>query len=312
MLKQPIFLVGAERSGTTILRLMLSHHPEIAWCNEFEYSVDKITNFNQFPDLDDYKKWLETHRIFQATNFQIDENLTYSELVNSFLLQKKEQQQKTIVGATVHRHFDKLLSIWEDAKFIHLVRDARDVARSCITVGWAGNIWQGVNRWAEVEKLWDDLVLKLDSDRYINITYENLISEPEKILTDLCQFIGVNYDKSMLNYDKSTTYDKPNSEFINQWKNKLSEREIQLIESKVSEILVKRNYQLSGLPIIKINNFEQKKLIIQDWYYRANFRLKRYGFWLFTADFISRRLHLNQWQKKVKLNLNKIDTMYLK
>lgn len=312
MLEKPIFLVGAERSGTTLLRLMLSHHPQIAWCNEFEYSVDKITNINQFPDIEQYKQWLETHRIFQATNFQIKENLTYPELVNDFLLQKKEQEQKTIIGATVHRHFDRLLSIWKDAKFIHLIRDARDVARSCISMGWAGNVWQGVDRWIESEQLWDNLVVKLDSDRYVEITYENLISQPEKILTELCQFMGVNYDQSMLNYDQNTTYDKPSTEFITQWQNKLSDKETQLIESKVSKLLVKRNYQLSGLPIIKVNNFEQKKLSIQDWYYRANFRLKRYGFWLFTADFISRRLKLNQWQKNIKLKLNEIDAMYLK
>lgn len=312
MFKKQIFSVGAERSGTTLLRLMLSHHPKIAWCNAFEYAVDKITNFNQFPDLDEYKKWLETHRIFQATNFKIDENLTYPELVNSFLLQKKEQEQKAIIGATVHRHFDRLLSIWEDAKFIHLIRDPRDVARSCVGMGWTGNVWQGVDRWAEVEKLWDDLVLKLDSDRYIEITYENLISEPEKTLTKICQFIGVNYDQSMLNYDQNTTYDKPNIQFINQWQSKLSNQEIQLIESKVSELMAKRNYKLSGLPIIKPNKFEQKKLSIQNWYYKANFRLKRYGFWLFTTDFISRRLHLNKWQKNIKLKLNEIDTMYIK
>lgn len=40
LVSEPIFLVGAERSGTTVLRLMLDHHPKIAWCSEFEYAVD--------------------------------------------------------------------------------------------------------------------------------------------------------------------------------------------------------------------------------------------------------------------------------
>ncbi|MGL5077751.1 MAG: sulfotransferase, partial [Waterburya sp.] len=39
LIKQPIFLVGAERSGTTLLRLMLDNHPQLAWCYEFEYAV---------------------------------------------------------------------------------------------------------------------------------------------------------------------------------------------------------------------------------------------------------------------------------
>ncbi len=38
---QQLSLVGAERSGTTVLRLMLSYDPTIAWLSEFEYAVDR-------------------------------------------------------------------------------------------------------------------------------------------------------------------------------------------------------------------------------------------------------------------------------
>ena len=50
---------------------------------------------------------------------------------------------------------DRLTRIWPDARFIHLVRDPRDVARSVIPMGWAGNTWVGVERWMEAERLWD-------------------------------------------------------------------------------------------------------------------------------------------------------------
>lgn len=312
IIQEPIFLVGAERSGTTLLRLMLAHHPQIAWCNEFEYAVDQINNNHQFPHINDYQKWLETHRIFQATNFIINQHLTYPELVNSFLLQKKEAEKKEIIGATVHRHFDRLLTIWQDAKFIHLIRDPRDVAKSCIAMGWAGNVWYGVERWQSAEKLWDNLQLKLADNKYVEITYETLISYPQETLTKLCQFIGVEYNKSMLEYAGTTTYDIPDAKFINQWQTKLSHHEIQLIESRISNLLTEKGYQLSGLPIIKLTTLEQKKLALQNWYYQAKFRLKRYGLNLFLSDFLSRRLKLNNWQKQVKLQLNEIDTKYLK
>ncbi|MEL7520985.1 MAG: sulfotransferase, partial [Cyanobacteria bacterium J06553_1] len=48
---QPIFLVGAERSGTTLLRIMLDHHPQQAWCHEFEYAVDLLDESGGFPPL---------------------------------------------------------------------------------------------------------------------------------------------------------------------------------------------------------------------------------------------------------------------
>jgi len=65
--------------------------------------------------------------------------------VNSFLVQKRELESKQFVGATVHRKFDKLLMIWPDAKFIHVVRDPRDVARSVVKMGRVGHVYYGAD-----------------------------------------------------------------------------------------------------------------------------------------------------------------------
>lgn len=51
MIEKPVFLVGAERSGKTLLRLMLEHHPDISWLNEFEYSVDLVSDQGEYPSL---------------------------------------------------------------------------------------------------------------------------------------------------------------------------------------------------------------------------------------------------------------------
>ena len=308
----PIFLVGAERSGTTLLRLMLDSHPKLAWCNEFEYAVDLISASGEWPELNTYYQWLETHRIFQATNFKIDSTLNYPQLIESFLIQKRTRDRKQLVGATVHRNFDRLLKLWSNAKFIHIVRDGRDVARSCMGMGWAGNVWTGVERWIEAENLWADLSQSLSDDRKIDVTYESLISNPENVLKDICDFLEISFESQMLTYDKTTSYDLPDAKFIYQWKHKLSNREIQLIESRIGNMLLEKNYELSNLPTIEVTSAMVQKLKLQDWLKRVQFRIDRFGLPLFFADSLSRNLQLNSWRKNIRLKMNDIEELYLK
>lgn len=309
---EPVFLVGAERSGTTLLRLMLRSHSQLAWCNEFEYSVDLITEERNWPKLDIYYQWLETDRIFRATKFKVDRSLDYPQLVNSFLLQKKATEEKPIVGATVHRHFDRLLRIWPNAKFIHIVRDGRDVARSCIGMGWAGNVWTGVERWIEVENLWTEVKDILPEAQKIEITYSSLIADTENTLRQLCNFIGVAFEPEMLEYYKTSSYDLPDPKLLNQWTTKLSNKEIQLVESRISEMLVDRNYKLSGLGTIGVNWQHQIILRTHCWWKRLQFRIKQLGISLFIADYLARKLRINFWQKNTKLKINAIIQSQLK
>jgi hypothetical protein len=308
---EPIFLIGAERSGTTLLRLMLNQHPEIAWCVEFEYAVDQMSEQGHLPAMKDYHEWLETHRIFQACNFKIDPSLDYPQLVKSFLSQQSSRTHKKIVGATVHRYFDRLLLIWPNARFIHIVRDARDVARSCVGMGWAGNVWAGVERWIEAEQLWARTQQTVPVEQRLEITYESLIAEPVKTLQQVCGFINVPYDEQMLKYPESTSYGFPNPRLIEQWKLKLTEREIQLVEARTAEMLVERGYELSHLPKLDTAAIETK-LKLENWLRRKLFQLKRYGLPLLALNFASRRSGLRSWQKQVKLQLDMVDNSYLK
>ncbi len=312
LITEPIFLVGAERSGTTLLRLMLHSHSQLSWCNEFEYSVDLINDEQNWPELDKYYQWLSTHRIFQATRFQIDDSLEYPQLVNSFLVQKKTDENKPLVGATVHRNFDRLLRIWPDSKFIHIVRDGRDVARSCIGMSWTGNVWTGVERWIKAEKLWASIEPSLPNSRKVEINYESLITQPHDTLAKLCDFMGIAFEAEMLNYYKTTSYSSPDPKLINQWRNKLSDREVQLVESRISQLLVERNYPLSNFPPLKVNIFLKSKLRLHCWFKRVQFRIEKFGLYLLIADYLSRNLRIKPWQTSIKLQINQIIQSQLK
>jgi hypothetical protein len=286
---------------------MLSHHPQVAWCYEFEYAVDAIDDRGNWPGLDSYYEWLETHRIFQLTGFTIDRSLNYPQLVDSFLQQHRQREGKPIIGATVHRHFDRLLKIWPEARFIHIIRDPRDVARSCIGMGWAGNVWTGVERWLEAEQLWAQIKDSIPQERQFEVTYEHLIAEPTASLSRLCDFLGIPDDRAMLDYHRTSTYGLPDRKLIGQWRQKLSDEEIQLVEAKTSPMLVERGYELSGLPPLKVTAARAQRLQWQDWWARVRFRAKRNGINLLLADYLSRHLGIKEWQKQVRLQLNTIE-----
>ncbi len=134
----PVFVVGALRSGTTMLRLMLDHHPDICIPGELEFAVPLVSDEGRLPTLEKYVEFLQTHRVFEAWSVSIDPDLDFLSLVRSFLEQKRIQSGKPIAGATVHHHFDRLRYIWPRCRYIHIVRDGRDVARSCLRKGWGG------------------------------------------------------------------------------------------------------------------------------------------------------------------------------
>jgi hypothetical protein len=108
-----IGVVGAERSGSTLLRLMLDHHPNIAFEHEFDLAVEMVSDDGSFPPVEVYRKFLSSVR---GMNYVINPSLTFSELVNDFLNQKLARSGKVgYVGATVHHHFDRLIYLWPDA-----------------------------------------------------------------------------------------------------------------------------------------------------------------------------------------------------
>lgn len=308
----PIFLVGAERSGTTLLRLMLSHHPKISFLSECEYFVDYFNDDGEFPDVEKYCCEIQKDRIFVNSRSEIHPNLSFQELVNSFLIQGKQKPDSPFVGATVHRNFDRLRKLWPDCRFIHIIRDPRDVSSSRIKMGWDHTHWHAVQEWVEVEKMWDKISQSFSSSDFCEVHYEDLIREPEKTLALLCNWIGVEYDTGMLDYINKSSYSKPNAKHVLSWKKKLSECEIQQVESECYELLQKRNYQLSGLPIKEVGSGEQFILNIENKYRKTLFRINRYGLVLYLESIIAKRVPSEAWRKNVREKMWEVDYRFIK
>lgn len=310
------FLVGAERSGTTMLRLMLSHHPRLTWLAETEYVVDFVPAPGSWPSVDEFLRNADLVRGFNefARNMGLtfDRSLEYPLLVDSILGQIQDQDETSLIGATIHRHFDRLVSLWPRARYVHLVRDGRDVARSRIGMGWAGNVWTGAYDWVEKETQWEAVRSALPADHVYDVSYEPLVTEPERTLSGVCEFLGVDYDSEMLAYPEDSSYDAPDARLVCQWRLKLSDRDVRRVEAVQRDMLVKRGYELSGLPELAVGPIEAILLRLQCRAYRIKTRFFRQGPRLFFADSLSRRVGTASWRRSVVHRANENAKKYLK
>ncbi len=305
---EPFFLVGSERSGTTLLRLMLSHHPDIECTPEFEFLVEPLADEGEgWPSLEGYYDWLSTNRIFLPHELEIDRSLDYPDLAKSFVAQFCGRSAKKIWGVTCHKHFDRLLRIWPRARFVHLVRDGRDVARSCIGMGWVGNVWYGAERWLAAERTWDRLCDVVEPERRLEVRYEDLVEAPEATLGKIAEFVGTGYDPDMLAYAESSTYGLPDSSLIYQWKRKLSPKELGWLEFRMGELLRRRGYEPSGVepldpgPVGRLAVYADHRAR----FYR--FRRKKYGTGLLVQRKLADSLGLERMRRRVVLAMNEID-----
>jgi hypothetical protein len=291
---------------------MLDHHPQIACNGDSEYLVDFMHHPNDRPDIELYREWLTTNRIFQDHDFKIDPSLNYQELVTSFIAQFSEKSGKPVVGALVHRHFDRLLEFWPEARYIHLVRDGRDVANSCVVMGWSGNAWAAADIWETAEICWQKTKDLIPENNRYEVKMEELVQDPASVLMGICEFLGVPYSESMMSYPESATYGFPDPSLLYQWKRKMTAKQCQHVESKIGKMLEDRGYELSQTNTTHLSGSTRFCLICEDVAKRNLFRIKRYGWKLWFKEMLSRRFAILKLQKASQLEINDIVRKHVK
>lgn len=309
-LQAPVFVVSAVRSGSTLLRLMLDSHPDISNPGECDFMFDQVSDRGELPDVASYERWLSTNRIYLAHGLSLDANLSYPALMKSFTRQLTEVS--TTLTLNVHRNFHRIPLVFPEARYIHLVRDPRDVARSCVARGWAGHVYYGVDIWKEAELSWERLRSTLASDRYIELRYEDLMQDVPAALATTCEFLGVEYSKRMMDYAGSSTYDLPDSSHSHQWKDKYSERELGLVEGKVADLMRLRGYAPSGVSLAHPGPAARALLAARHKSARFQFRKRKYGLLLCIEQTLCRKLGWRAWRESCQRRTNLIDIRALK
>jgi hypothetical protein len=314
-IEEPVFLVGTTRSGTTLLSLMLGHHPEIAFVGELEWVWD-FAPLAREPDMGAYCAWLATHRHFLAHRLHVGRSLGFDDLVRSFLAQMRAQAdpeaRRLHVGCQVHRHYARALETWPRARFIHIVRDGRDVCASWMKLGWLGNAYEGGLRWANAMEDWVRLRERLRPERRIELRFEELILRPERELARLCSFIGTPYSESMLHYHDDTTYGPVDPAQASKWRTQLGVRDVRLFETVAADRLLENGYALSGERPYRLGSWSRLLLRVDDKIRHHRARARVYGTRLWLADILARRLGAQSLRDRVRLALNDVENALIK
>ncbi|MBI4794954.1 MAG: sulfotransferase [Deltaproteobacteria bacterium] len=283
--EKPIIMVGAERSGTTLVMAMLGCHPRIAVPEVVWYYSRFRPYLFTYGDLsvEENFRTLAEEMVFGLKTAFWGMKVNPRTIVDEIIADVKERSFAGIYCA-MHERFARqagnrprwgektpynlffVKEIKEDfpnAQFIFITRDGRDASADYLhsmfgptNIFCAGEIWKmcqnAVKPWRE----------KLGPGDWLDVKYETLVREPEKVLREICDFLGEKYDPAMLDFYQTdlakargaTRDHKPlghavSDEYIGIYKEYLSLREQRIFAGVAGKELEEAGYRLDVEPL---------------------------------------------------------------
>lgn len=210
--KQLFFIVGTIKSGTTWLQIILDNHPEISCRGEGHFCTFLLSNLQHA--LNDYNKKVENKNktIFRELKGYplLNKEHLFFIVASAILLLLNEQTGDSlpkVVGEKTPDHIRAmpfLHELFPSAKFLHIIRDGRDVTVS----GWFHNLrvtpdrtyktFGSLDRFVEtIAKGWSNEIGLARSfaaahpDLYFELQYEELHRQPSAVIRKILKFLGV-------------------------------------------------------------------------------------------------------------------------
>ena len=300
-----VFLVGCARSGTTLLQRIVDSHPQIAIVPEMHWITDyfrhgkwlgpqgRVTR-EQVEDMIRQKRF----RQFDFTPEQflglLDGGgpLPYVTFLNQLFALYGQVKAKPLVGNKTPayvRRIPTLHALWSEAKFIHLIRDGRDVCLSVLNWNHADRTAGRYTSWPEdpvgTTALWWKRKVRLGRQggralppgQYYELRYEDLVAGPEAEAVRLCAFLGVPYDPAMLRFHEGRARPEPGLDAkkawlpitpgLRDWRRQLAAAGVERFEAAAGDLLDELGYPRgcpSPAPAVREQAARIRELFTQD------------------------------------------------
>ncbi len=206
------FIVGAARSGTTLLRMMLDSHSTLAIPPETYFAVRAEAAFERtgvqgvVESIVDSPVWADfglasadlTAAVHSRPAASAEGVLRAFYELYAARWGKPRWGDKTPIYVLA---MEKIQRLVPEAHFVHVVRDGRDVAVS------TAPLWFGPDEVGELAGEWSR---QLRSARrqapslaaYTEVRFEELVRDPAAVLRELCAFLDLEWEPSMLDYHR--------------------------------------------------------------------------------------------------------------
>lgn len=264
----PFFIVGSARSGTTLLRLILNAHRDVAVPPESRFIVE-LYEGNDIIDVGDFLRRLSAHKRFKTWDIPVavvqgelgeTERIGYADAIRSTFKAYADANGKTLWGDKTPRYvesLDLLSGLFPEARFIHLIRDGRNVALSYANVPFGPKtVGKAAALWAKRVLAGRDACPRIGKERYLEIRYEDLVEDTEGETKDICSFLDLDFDPGMMDYTerargsvlpRASMYnphvkEKPQKN-VRSWESSMPSDQIEIFEAVAGDVLSLLGYE---------------------------------------------------------------------
>lgn len=202
----PFFVVGCPRSGTSLVSQLLDNHPRLAVYHETQFYPVFRPHLRYYGDLRrpanarrliaDLREWLQLQGVMPP---DADELVapTFEGVLAALLAAHARRQGKRRGGDKTpehHRFLDEILAGLPDSPVIFVVRDPRDTVRS-FSKAFGASTTDAARAWNRAYESY-----RRHRDRVLLVRYEDLVSDPTRVLAGACDLLGESYEPVMLEF----------------------------------------------------------------------------------------------------------------
>jgi hypothetical protein len=275
-----LFILGCPRSGTTLLRRLVDTHPLVAVIDEMRWIasfferregltpeglvtpelIDRLLAYDRFATLEISREQL-------GRLIDTGDPVPYPNFVTGIFDLYGQAQGKSLVGDKTPRYarsIGTLHTLWPHARFVHLIRDGRDVCLSILNWKKADRALGRFSTWGEDQVTtaalwweWHVRIARGDGESlrpglYHEVRYEELVSEPAKTCERLCAFLDLPYDEGMLKFHQGRTNMKPGLDAkrawlpitsgLRDWRTQMPAEDLERFEAAAGDLLEQLGY----------------------------------------------------------------------